>query len=53
MLEWKDMTADDFVLLSVLLTVVLVAYLFPGGPGTPKRLKQSGGQRLAAMSAAA
>ncbi|HVW84509.1 MAG TPA: hypothetical protein VHB50_07500 [Bryobacteraceae bacterium] len=25
--------------IAVLLTVVLVALLFPGGPGTPKRLK--------------
>jgi hypothetical protein len=33
------MTTQDILTIAVLLTVVLVALLFPGGPGTPKRLK--------------
>jgi hypothetical protein len=30
---------QDVLEIAVLVTVVLVAFLFPGGPGTPKRFK--------------
>ncbi|MEP6715220.1 MAG: hypothetical protein ABJC09_06580 [Terriglobia bacterium] len=32
-------TTQDMLTIAVLLTVVLVALLFPGGPGTGKRLR--------------
>lgn len=33
------MTTQDFLTIAILLTVVLAALLFPGGPGTPKRFR--------------
>jgi hypothetical protein len=33
------MTTQDMLTIAVLVTVVLVAFLFPGGPGTPRRFK--------------
>ncbi|MGD1069707.1 MAG: hypothetical protein ABSB15_06165 [Bryobacteraceae bacterium] len=33
------MTTQDMLTIAVLVTVVLVALLFPGGPGTPRRFK--------------
>ncbi|MDP9169193.1 MAG: hypothetical protein M3N54_01135 [Acidobacteriota bacterium] len=33
------MTTQDMLTIAVLVTVVLVALLFPGGPGTGKRFK--------------
>ena len=33
------MTTQDMLTIAVLLTVVLVALLFPGGPGTGKRFR--------------
>jgi hypothetical protein len=33
------MTAQDMLTIAVLVTVVVVALLFPGGPGTPRRFK--------------
>ncbi len=33
------MTTQDFLTIAILLTMVLVALLFPGGPGTPKRFR--------------
>lgn len=30
------MTTQDMLTIAVLVTVILVALLFPGGPGTPK-----------------
>lgn len=33
------MDSQDFLTIAILLTVVIFALLFPGGPGTPKRLK--------------
>jgi hypothetical protein len=32
------MNTQDILTIATVLTVVLVALLFPGGPGTPKRL---------------
>jgi len=31
------MTDQDFVLIAFLLIAVIMALLFPGGPGTPRR----------------
>jgi hypothetical protein len=33
------MTSQDMLTIAVLLTVVFVAFLFPGGPGTPRRFQ--------------
>lgn len=33
------MTTQDILTIAALLTMVLVALLFPGGPGTPKRFR--------------
>jgi hypothetical protein len=33
------MTTQDFLTIAVLLSIVLAALLFPGGPGTPKRFR--------------
>jgi hypothetical protein len=40
------MTTQDMLTIAVLVTVVLVALLFPGGPGTPRRFKVPLGQAL-------
>jgi hypothetical protein len=33
----RFMTTQDMLTIAILLTMVLVAFLFPGGPGTPRR----------------
>ncbi len=33
------MTTDDLLTIAILLTLALVALLFPGGPGTPRRFR--------------
>lgn len=33
------MDSQDFATIALLLSIVLLALLFPGGPGTPKRYK--------------
>lgn len=33
------MTTQDMLTIAILLTMVLVALLFPGGPGTPRKIR--------------
>jgi hypothetical protein len=33
------MTTQDMLEIAVFLTLIIVALLFPGGPGTPKRIQ--------------
>lgn len=43
------MTTDDLLTIAILLTLVLVALLFPGGPGTPMRNKFQSRPRQAGL----
>jgi hypothetical protein len=33
------MTSQDMLIIALLLSIVLYAIIFPGGPGTPRRIK--------------
>ncbi len=46
MLQLYRMTTQDMLTIAVLVTVVLVALLFPGGPGTPRRFRVDLGRDL-------